>query len=382
MRVEERGRAAGRATMAVFEASVSVHADYADLVRRRQHQRRFRTGALAVTTAAALVLGFSARGVLRADQFPPAAPPAGTPSAQPLASPLVAPTSLLDVRSLGFHVEPRPGLDQEGPGAGWAVDDQGQTVQLRWSEVGADVEVRVGYQGAPAPVIPSGWSRTDVTIHGRPGTFVASPERAGPPLGGSFEGGLGWQYAADSWAYVWVRSDRGDPGPERLQAVLTSVAEAVSTGGDPVRLPLRMPTLPESLPDPGDLYRVAVAHQGGSGWEARLDFGRLGMTVGLGSVPQACEARGGLVEEFTFRGHPGCTAGEGATDQPPPGTRFNFVMAVALQPDSTVRVVAPNEVGDWFSYHLAEWTQVLHDITVEPLYDRSAWVDVRTAVQG
>jgi hypothetical protein len=110
-----------------------------------------------------------------------------------------------------------------------------------------------------------------------------------------------------------------------------------------------------------------------------LEFGKLEITAGPGAVPQACEMYGGGIETFTYQGHAGCLTGEGATDQPPPGTAFNYVNAIALQVGETVRAVTPNDSGDWFSYHIKEWKQLLAGLTVAQLDNKATWVDVKAA---
>jgi hypothetical protein len=293
-----------------------------------------------------------------------------------LTAPLIAPKSLLDVQTMGFHVGPVPGFDPEGPGAGWSIDSDSQTVTLRWDEVADKVDVKVRYQGRG--LSPAGWGDVrDVTIHGASGRYLELP---GGPYGlGGFDAAVVWEYAPNSWASVSARSDRDSPGSQRLRAALIEVAEAVAAGGDPVRLPLRMNALPASMPALPALTGVGV-HHGRDGLEARLDFGTLAITAGTGTAPEACALSYGGMETFTHQGHPGCLNGEGASDQPPPGTAFNFVYAIALQVGDTVRVVLPSNTGDWFAYHIKEWKQVLAELTVAQLDDESTWVDVKAAV--
>jgi hypothetical protein len=345
--------------------------------------------ALAVVVVAAVVAIFSAQGALRAGPTPQPAQPSPTHGLG-LTAPLIAPKSLLDVRTLGFHVEPVPGFDPEGLAAGWSIDNDGQTVTLRWDDVADKVDVTVLYQGQPSPLTLAAWGHVEnIMIHGASGHYVELPGGPYSTIGGDFEAAVEWEYAPASWASVSARSDRRDPGPQRLRAALVEVAEAVAAGGDPVRLPLRLNAVPTSLmpvTGPGgpggasSALRGVGVHKGRSGWEARLDFEMLGITAGAGTVPETCALYGGGIETFTYQGHAGCVNGEGASDQPPPGTAFNYVYAIALQTGGTVRQVVPRDTGDWFSYHIKEWKQVLAELTVVQLDDESTWVDVKAAV--
>jgi hypothetical protein len=377
--LDERGRTAGRATLATFEALTNVDQDYEQLVHRRRSQRRTRTVAVAIVAVAAVVATFSARGALRADPTPQPAQPAPTHTALGLTAPLIAPESLLDVRTMGFHVEPVPDFDPEGPGAGWSIDRNGQTVTLRWGQVADEVQVRVLYQGEPPPLDADVSGHVaDVHIHGAVGMYY---ERPGGryPIGGDFDAALAWEYAPGSWASVSAHSDRKDPGPQRLRTALTEVAEAVAAGGDPVRIPLQAHALPTSMPGLSELRGVGV-HKGASGWEAGVDFEKIQITTVRGTVAEACDGYEGGTETFTYQGHAGCLTGEGATDQPPAGTAFNYVNAIALQIGDTVRTVVPQASGDWFASHIKRWKQVLAGLKVAQLDDESTWVDLRAVL--
>jgi hypothetical protein len=384
--IEDRGRTAGRATVVTFEASTDVGQDYAELVRRRRSQRRTRMAALAIVAVTVVVAVFSARGGLRAGPPPQPVQPPPTHGVG-LTAPLIAPKSLLDVRTLGFRVEPVSGFDAAGLGAGWSIENDGQQVTLRWDEVRDQVDVTVLYQGQPAPLYLGEWGHVeDVTIHGASGHYVQQPWGLIASIGGDFNAAVEWEYAPDSWAWVSAFSDRGDPGPQRLRAALIEVAEAVAAGGVPVRVPVRMHPFTSSMPEVSTLSGMGV-HRRSGGWEGRLEFGKLGITAGPATVPEVCDMYGGS-ETFTYQGHSGCVAGEGGTDQPPPGTAFNSVYAVALQVGDAVRVAdvrgrglgVPNASNtDWFAYHIKEWKQLLAGLTVAQLDDETTWVDVRAA---
>lgn len=141
--------------------------------------------------------------------------------------------------------------------------------------------------------------REEVTIHGAVGHYYEEHNMYGI---GAFRALVAWEYAPDSWAYVSTYSDRMDPGPERLRSTLIQVAQAVSPGAEPVRLPLRTDARPSSVPPLSKLARVSPTM--GTGWETAVDFGHLRFTVGPGTVPRACEGCDGGVETFTYRGRP------------------------------------------------------------------------------
>jgi hypothetical protein len=293
--------------------------------RRRVRRNRGMVAGGAALGIASVVFGASLiTGEGSADRQQPVGPPTTDATSESalddrgLTTPLVAPESILDVRELGFHVEPVPGFDPEGLGAGWSIDTQGQTVALRWDEVADDVLVSVRYQGAtdlddpiPGPGglealkvhgvpgqgqyhqtaydFPGSWQQQDVEIHGVPGQYFEEPDgRYGSP--GTFAAFLVWEYAPDSWAYVSTRSDRDDPGPERLKSALVEVAEAVEPGGEPVRLPVRagaFPTSPTSI----------ALTMSSDGWNAEVNFGSMRLTVLPGITKLTCELHDSYFDE-------------------------------------------------------------------------------------
>ncbi len=146
-----------------------------------------------------------------------------------------------------------------------------------------------------------------MTIHGAVGHYYEEHNMYGI---GAFRALVAWEYAPDSWAYVSTYSDRMDPGPERLRSTLIQVAQAVSPGAEPVRLPLRTDARPSSVPPLSKLARVSPTM--GTGWETAVDFGHLRFTVGPGTVPGP--AKGATAASrplLTEAGHPGCLNGYG-----------------------------------------------------------------------
>ena len=362
----------------------------ADLERGRRRVRRIHrllgtavaVGLVSVGAAVSLLIGARSAG----DSQPagPTTPATTTPAPDGLGltTPLVAPTSVRDVSALGFHVAPVPGFDPQGVGAGWSIDDDGQTVTLWWNEVADEVDVTVLYQGESPPLDPSVWGHAEeVTVHGVAGHYV---ERPGGPynIDGAFDAALAWEFAPESWAYVWTRSDRGDPGPERLRSGLMDVADAVAAGGDPARVPVHTGPFPPSMPALSAFSGVGV-HMGRNGWETTMAFDRMRIMAGPGKASEACARFDGGTETFTYRGHAGCLKGEGSTDQPPEGTSFNFVNALALQTGDIVRTVIPSvRTGEGPEYPIKDLKQAIAQLTVAPLEDPSTWFELKAAIDN
>ena len=359
-----------------------------DLHRGRRRVRRNRgllTGGAALAIAAVMVGASLFIGDGPADRQQPVGPPSTNTTSDPalanrsgLTAPLVAPESILDVRELGFHVEPVSGFDPAGLGAGWSIDDEGQTIALRWDEVADDVLVTVGYQGSPAGLT---LGEQDVTIHGVPGRYYDSGHVSSVGFGAHLE----WEYAPDSWAMVQTSSDRGDPGPERLRSALVEVAEAVAPGGESVGLPFRLGEVPSSLPELATPDEVGVRQEAnGAAAYAQVDDVRLEVNgqSWWGENPPACEPNSEVgAEPFTVGRSPGCLLGSSPTDDAPAGTSFNFVHEIWLQVKGTPLFIRPGFI-DGFDreYPVADMKHVLTDLTVAPLDDTSAWFDLRTAL--
>jgi hypothetical protein len=356
-----------------------------DLRRGRRRVRRRRglvAGGVALGVASVVAAVSLATGADSGDRTEPSGPStSATPSAAPdglgLTAPLVAPKSLLDVRELGFHVEPVPGFDPEGLGGGWAIDDEGQTVTLRWGEVADEVTVNVRYPGA-SPGDPYGsYSHHEaVTIHGVVAHYYEEP---GGFYGyqGAFAAYVAWEYAPDAWAYVSAHSDRGDPGSERLRSALIQVAEAVKPGGEPLRVPVRTDAFPASLPAVSSPDGVHLASDGSTD----MVFGPLRLTVDPGAGRPSCDGYdGGHVGTFIYRGHAGCVNGSDSTG--PGGKAFNTIDAVSLQIGDTVRTVVPSQDNSSLEYRIPDLKQALAGLTVAPLDNQSTWFDLKTALGG
>ena len=361
--------------------------------RRVRRNRGLLAGGATVGVACAVVGASLVIGGGSAERQQPVGPPTTDATSESvldhrgLTAPLVAPESILDVSELGFHVEPVPGFDPVGLEGGWSIDDDGQTIALRWDEVADDVVVTVGYQGVSADVAfsPYGVSRgEDVAIHGVPGRYYEEPEGA-RGITGTFAAHLVWEYAPDSWASVSTGSDRGDPGPERLRSALIEVAEAVAPDGEAVRLPFRVGEVPSSLPKPATADEVGIRH-GTNGVAAYLQVDNVQVEVNGGSHwsedPFECEPNSEVgAEPFTLGGNSGCLFGYGTTDEPPAGTSFNSVAEIWLQVNGTPRFIRPGfPDGAGPVYPVADLKQVLANLTVATLDDTLTWYDLRTAL--
>ena len=359
--------------------------------RRRIRQTRGLVATGVASAVATVVLGLAGCGEHTPTTDASSGPliPGSAADGRGLLTPLVAPASLLDVHRRGFHLTPLPGFEPQGPETGWAIDTDGQTQSLWWAEIADTVTVNVRYEGARPPwggyFDTSGWPhREKVMIHGAVGYYYDEP-RGRYGIGGAFAALVAWEYAPDSMAYVAAHSDRRDPGRERLRAGLIQVAEAVRPGGEPVRVPIRTNNFPRSLPP---VSHPSGVHRATSGTPA-VDFGPH-LTVSVtpsGTLACVPPPDGGGVETFTYRGHPGCLSGYGATDQPPRGTSFNYLDAISLELGDTVRTatIVRNDYIDFGTapeYPIRDLKRALAGLTVAPLDDQSTWFDLRTALGG
>lgn len=279
--------------------------------------------------------------------------PAGPPG---LTTPLVAPQSPLDIRELGFHVEPVPGFA--------VTDNWGIDRDLQWTSVvvgdadvlANDLELTVGvyYQGR-SPELPSTGTRQAVTVNGDAGTYV---EEIRPDYWAAH---LVWEYAPDSWAEV---SGRGltTPPPD-LRSKLLTVAEAVRSGGETMLVPVRLGTMPESLPSIASAHSLSVSDAHGE-WQWWLSVGDISIWA-TSRVGGECLGSDGRPQtgEFTYRGHLGCVvAGE--------------------------RIGLHLEGADVFFDHgpspelpIEDMKRVLADLTVAS-GDRATWFDLKTSLDG
>ena len=184
----------------------------------------------------------------------------------------------------------------------WGLDPDLQQTTVALEDGGPELTVTVYYQGRFPEASATGTGEA-VTVNGDAGTYDEEAD-------GEFSGArLAWEYAPDSWAEV---SGRGTtPAPPDLRSKFVAVAEAVTSGGPPVRVPVRFGKVPESLPAVAAGHSLSVGHADGD-WSWWLSVGDISIwatsRVGgecLGSEGQPQTA------EFTYRGHPGCVvAGE------------------------------------------------------------------------
>jgi hypothetical protein len=326
-----------------------------DLRRGRRRVRRNRGllaggAALAVASVVAAVSLFS--GGPAAERPQPAGPSG-------LTTPLVAPESLLDVRELGFHVEPGPDVVLTDS---WGIDLDRQSTGVKLfggDSNGMELQVEVYYEGRPWK-LPRTGTREPVTVNGVPGTYIEEGAQ-----GGRFHAAiLAWEYAPDSWAAVsapWIESVL----PSDLRSKMLTVAEAVRPGGEAVRVPVRVGTLPASLPPLKAAQGVSVQFWDGNWqwWLSLDDAIQIHATAETGSV---CEADDGSYHpaSFTYRGHSGCLVD---------GERIGLSLDDAQVFIDFVDTEPKPPMDDL--------KQVLADLTIAPA-DPATWFDLRTALGG
>lgn len=272
-----------------------------DLQRGRRRVRRNR-GALAGGVALGVVSVVTAVSLFTgepADDRPQPAGPTG------LSTPMVAPTALAEVREMGFYVEPGPGFEVTDS---WQLDPelQGTSVRLADGDYirtnNLDLNVSVYYQGE-SPELASTGTRESVTVNGDAGTYL---EEIRPDY---WQAQLAWEYAPDSWAQVNGRGLMAPP-PDLRSRVL-EVAEAVRSGGETVRVPVRVGTVPASLPSIATAHSLNVSRDGAEWmWWLSIDDVSIWATSRVGDECIGSDGRP-QTKEFTYRGHPGClVAGE------------------------------------------------------------------------
>ncbi|WP_167880376.1 hypothetical protein, partial [Nocardioides guangzhouensis] len=257
------------------------------------------------------------------------------------------------VRELGFHVEPGPGFAQ--------TDDWGIERDHQWTTVayGADdrgPSVDVYYQGI-SPSLPSTGTRDAVTVNGAPGTYIEHVRKD------EWGAHVAWEYAPDSWAVV---SERGDSAPPPgLRTKLVTVAEAVRSGGKTLRVPIRVGTMPASLPPVATADTVNVQYFDGD-WSWWLEFNgeiHLWATSQTGMDCQGYDASP-YTESFSYRGHPGCLV-DGERIGLRLGTANVFIDFVDATPKPPID----------------DMKQALADLTLAS-YDQTTWFDLKTALGG
>lgn len=320
----------------------------------QQRWQRIRTvaGPAAAAAVVALVLGALASTREDGDAGRPVGPPAlstpAEPAPAPLTAPLEAPASLLDVRELGFRVDPIPGFT---PVDGWELTRDFQRVTVAPKEGGQPLVVSVRYEGAPPPV-PTG-SRGAVTVHGVRGTY-SEDVRADEWLAS-----LIWEYAPDAWAEVSWRGITAAP-PDRRETIVT-VAEAVRPGGGPVRVPVGFGTLPSAVPSPMS-PRSMVLTVDAEGWFWTADLGDLSVWARSGGAGLCGDGGARSVEPFTYRGNPGCLV------------------------DDTRLVLRLGAAETWIDFDpasrppLPEMKRLLSELTLGS-QDRTSWFDLASALE-
>lgn len=275
-----------------------------DLRRGRRRVRRTR-GLVAGGAALSLVL-VAAVALSLGEREDDAPQPAG-PTGLGLTTPMVKPASLAEVREFGFRVEPGPGFEMSDA---WSLESDRQAISVRLADGDVsktnnlELSADIYYQGE-APELPSAGTGEPVTVHGDEGTYV---EEANPDY---WQGQLTWKYAPDSWAQVTGRGFGGAP-PADLGSNVLMVAEALrSGGGQPVRVPVRVGTVPASLPSLEGAHSLSVSNSDGD-WMWWLSIDEISMWA-TSRVVEPCIGSDGRPQTavFTYRGVSGClVAGE------------------------------------------------------------------------
>ena len=330
----------------------------ADDLRRGRGRVRRNRGLLAAGVALGVVSMIAAvsltDGGRSADDGPqPAHPSSG------LTTPLVAPESPLAVSELGFHIEPAPSLVVTGD---WAIDRDRQSAGVKvfgGDSNGMELQVEVYYEGRPLE-LPRTGTREPVTVNGVPGTYIELTT----PGGGGHAAILSWEYAPDAWATVsagWIESVL----PSDLRSKMLTAAEAVRPGGEALRVPVRVGTMPSSLPSLEAAQDVRVAFWDGNWqwWLSLDDAIHIHATAETGSD---CEGDDGSIHpaSFTFRGHSGCLVD---------GERIGLSLDEAQVFIDYVDADPRPPINDL--------KQVLADLGVAS-NDPSTWFDLRTALGG
>jgi hypothetical protein len=330
----------------------------ADDLRRGRGRVRRNRGLLAAGAALGVVSMIAAvsltGGGRSADDGPqPAHPSSG------LTTPLVAPESPLAVSQLGFHIESAPSLVVTGD---WAIDRDRQSAGVKvfgGDSNGMELQVEVYYEGRPLE-LPRTGNREPVTVNGIPGSYIELTT----PGGGGHAAILAWEYAPNSWATVsagWIESVL----PSDLRSRMLTAAEAVRPGGEALRVPVRVGTMPSSLPSLEAAQDVRVAFWDGNWqwWLSLDDAIHLHATAETGSD---CEGDDGSLHpaSFTYRGHAGCLVD---------GERIGLSLDEAQVFIDLVDADPKPPINDL--------KQVLADLGIAS-DDASTWFDLRTALGG
>jgi hypothetical protein len=323
-----------------------------DLHRGRRRVRRNRglfAGGVALAVVSAVVAVSLSTGQRSADLPQPA-------DRSGLSTPLVAPKSPLDLRELGFHVEPGPDVVVTDD---FEIDQDRQltNVKVIGDDGGTDLQVAVYYQGR-SPELPSTGTSEAVTVNdGAVGTYV---EESRP---NEWAAHLVWKYAPDSWAEVFARGDLTPPADLRNR--MLTVAKAVRSGGENVRIPVRIATLPASLPSVTTAHGVSVTRFDGN-WTLWLSLNDDIALWATSRTSTDCQASAGSphTENFTYRGHAGCLVDGGRI-----GLRLDTA-SVFFDYGAADPSARPS---------ISDMKQVLADLTVGTA-DPATWFDLRTAL--
>jgi len=329
------------------------HVPLADDLRRGRRRVRRNRGQLAGAVALALVAVVAAGSMVTGRGSADRPQPADRPG---LTSPLVAPESLLEVRELGFHLDPVSNVVVTGS---WAIDPDRQSIRVKvfGDDFGTDLDVDVYYQGR-SPQQPSTGTSQAVTVNGVAGSYV---EEIRPRQWGAH---LAWEYAPDSWAEVSGRGDGAVP-PSDLRDKLLTVAEAVASGGETVRIPVRLGTMPASMPSVRTAHDVSVSYFDGI-WDFWLSFNDEIHLWATSSTGTDCQGFDGspYTETFTYRGHEGCLV-DGERIGLRLGTANSFIDFVDADPRTEPSI--------------KEMKQVLAGLKIGSA-EPATWFDLRTAL--
>lgn len=351
---------------------------------RAQRRRRTRRAGSALVAVVALAVVF---GGLSRVLAPSRVVVFDQPDGEALTEPVVAPSSLSELREYAFHIADVPGFAQA---LRWEVTPDGQTTFVRWLEHNYEIRVGVHYQGMYQDEWPL--SPQSVSVHDVTGYYVEGESFFDQPRTNAR---VVWEYARDSWAEVRVTGLPADlegfnegsfqelPPEAETRAALLEIAEAVRSGGSPVRFPFRLTAAPAPLPSGDTAWRMSVSHEGGAHWSATLGLGDPNASPSLwvtsGHKPHDCKddmsEDSAPVETFTYRGHTGCLIRDTSGGQ---------VHIVVLQVGAQQRSILMNLDGDapptpLTQYPLEDLKRLLAELTASS-DDPNGWFDLPTAL--
>jgi hypothetical protein len=199
-----------------------------------------------------------------------------------------------------------------------------------------------------------------VTVNGAGGTFV---EDVRPDY---WAAQLVWEYAPDSWASVFAHAVDVAP-PSDLRSKMLTAAEAVRSGGETVRIPVRVGTMPASLPSVATAHGVNLQYDPVGGWSYWLSFNGAVSLWATSHTDADCQGNGSpYTANFTYRGYSGCLVD---------GERIGLRLG-------TVNVFMDYGTADPAARpSTSDMKQVLADLTVGSA-DPATWFDLATALGG